>query len=397
MTEAKPLTGLKVVDLSQGIAGPYAGMLLAQYGADVVKVEPLEGDWSRVLGKRYGDHTAYSLAGNRGKKSIALDLKSERGKEVVHRLVADADVFIEGFRPGVIERLGFGYDVVGKANPRIVYMSISGFGQSGPMRERPATDGVLQAFSGIMSVNKGAVDGLPHRVGVIVIDMATALYNFQALAMALLARERDGKGRYIDNSLMQSGVAFQTISMIQRHLEGPERMSPAMPIGTYETSDGWLNVGVLRDRDFPKFCEAMGLPELGRDPRLETLAGRLEHEEELQATVRQAFAAKSCAEWSRRLQEVHILHEKVNDYAEFLDNPHVAESGVVAWIDQPGVGRIPVPNVAGIEAMATENPLAIAPGLGEHSVEILNRLGFSAEDIAAMAAEAVTNGESAAA
>ena len=182
-----PFEGLKVVDISQGVSGPYAGMLMAQYGASVVKVEPLEGEWGRFISRDYDKHSAFSVTTNLGKRSLALDLKSEEGKEALRKLINDADVFIENFRPGVTDRLGFSYDEVSRISPKAIYLSVSGFGNGGPMRERPAMDPVLQAFSGLMSVNMGE-DGIPHRFGVVICDMATALYGFQALAQTRACR-----------------------------------------------------------------------------------------------------------------------------------------------------------------------------------------------------------------
>jgi crotonobetainyl-CoA:carnitine CoA-transferase CaiB-like acyl-CoA transferase len=196
MSFEKPYEGLRVVDLSQGVAGPYCAMLLARYGADVIKVEPLDGDWARLLAPVYGDNTAFSVGANIGKRSIAVDLKSETGRGIVERLIPDADVFLEGFRPGVIDRLGFSYDRLAEINKSLLYVSISGFGQDGPLREKPAMDPVLQAFTGFMSENKGQ-DGIPHRTPTIINDMATALYTQQALAAALYARRDGGRGRRI--------------------------------------------------------------------------------------------------------------------------------------------------------------------------------------------------------
>ena len=187
MSYQAPYEGLRVIDLSQGIAGPYAAMLLAQYGADVIKVEPPDGDWARILGVRYGDQTVFSIAGNLGKRSIAVDLKTDEGREIVRRLAAGADVFLEGFRPGVAARLGIAYEDVVAINPGIVYASISGFGQTGPESQRPAMDPILQAFTGLIATNRGP-DGVPHRVIPIVVDMSTALYTFQALSAAIYAR-----------------------------------------------------------------------------------------------------------------------------------------------------------------------------------------------------------------
>ena len=200
-----PFEGLTVVDLSQGIAGPYCGMLLAQQGANVIKVEPVDGgDWARALGISYDGQTAYTITGNIGKRSLALDLKSDTGKDVLWQLAEKADVFMEGYRPGVISRLGFGYEDLSRRNPGVVYLSISGFGQAGPLAGRPALDPALQALTGMMSSNKGE-NSIPHRVMFISVDMATGLYLFQALSSALYARRDEDKGCYIDNLLMRSG------------------------------------------------------------------------------------------------------------------------------------------------------------------------------------------------
>ena len=208
MDAAGAYAGLRVLDLGQGVAAPYCAMLLAMQGAEVVKLEPLAGDWSRGLGTQYGDHTAMSVHYNRGKRSLALDLKAPAAREIAVRLAARADIVIEGFRPGVAAKLGLGYDELRARNPRLLYVSISGFGQEGPYAALPCTDSVAQAFSGLMSVNLGN-DGTPHRVGAIIIDTMTGLYAAQALAVALYTRERRGEGQQIEVSLAQCAAAMQ--------------------------------------------------------------------------------------------------------------------------------------------------------------------------------------------
>lgn len=373
MSYEAPFAGLRVVDLSQGIAGPYAAMLLAQYGADVVKVEPPEGDWARTLGTRYGDQTAFSIAANLGKRSIVLDLKSPRGLEVVRRLAARADVFVEGFRPGVATRLGVGYADVSALNPRVVYLSVSGFGQSGPDRERPAVDTIVQAFTGLMSVNKGA-DGIPHRVGSIVMDMSTALCSFQALAVALYARRDAARGRYIDASLMQSGATLQCVQMMASYLEDGKIRPGLTPSGTFAAQDGWINVSILRDGEFRVLCEALEMPEVGDDPRFATNDSRFQHVAELTARLTAAFARGTTAHWSERLRDARIMHQRVNDYLDFLRHPHVEATGVVAWIEQPGVGRVPVPKAPGLEPLVSGSRRAAAPALDQHRDEILGEI-----------------------
>ena len=190
----RPFSGLNVVDLSQGVAGPHCGMLFAQNGADVIKVEPPGGDWGRTIGARYGDFCAYNVAFNRGKRSLAVDLKSELGLDVTRRLLQAADVVVENYRPGVLQRFALDYATLRATNPEVVYVSITGFGQTGPRASLPATDAILQSFSGLMSVNRGN-DGMPHRVNVLLIDVATGLYAFQAASTALYKRAVRGGGR----------------------------------------------------------------------------------------------------------------------------------------------------------------------------------------------------------
>ena len=388
MSYEAPFAGLKVVDLSQGIAGPYCAMLLAQHGADVIKVEaPGEGDWARALGARYGSHTAFSIIGNMGKRSIAVDLKAEAGRQVLWRLLEGADVFLEGFRPGVIRRLGFDYAQVSARMPRILYLSISGFGQTGPLAERPAMDPVLQAYTGLMSENRGE-DGIPHRVPVIVVDMSTALYAYQALASALYARRDETRGRFIDVSLMQSAAALQSIRLMACHLEGGTMKPGGVPGGVFQTADGWMSIVAINDRDWKSLCAAMDMPALAIDPRFADPLSRLANDAALYAIVRPALAARPCAEWTLRLTEARIMHERLNSYAEFIDQPHVRETGLMQWLEQAGVPQpVPVPALPGTPPPAAGTPRAEAPLPGQHTQAILAEHGFSPHDIATLIAD----------
>jgi crotonobetainyl-CoA:carnitine CoA-transferase CaiB-like acyl-CoA transferase len=374
MSYDAPFAGLKVVDLSQGIAGPYSAMLLAQYGADVIKVEPPEGDWARELGKRYGDMTAFAIAANLGKRSIVLDLKAEDDRQILRRLVSTADVFLESFRPGVAARLGVGYPDVEAINPRVIYLSVSGFGQTGPDAERPAVDTVFQAFTGLMSVNRG-LDGIPHRVPVIVMDMATALSNFQAMAVALYARRDEPHGRYIESSLLRGGATIQAVSMVQHHLEAGKPQPGLTPSGTFKTTDGWINVTILRDADFPALCAALEVPDAGQDSRFATNNLRFANVTALNAVLEPAFARRTAADLSARLRAARLMHQRVNTYLEFLDDPQVKATGSVTWIEQPGIGRVPVPHVPGLPPLRSGTPRAVAPSLDQHRKEILAELG----------------------
>jgi crotonobetainyl-CoA:carnitine CoA-transferase CaiB-like acyl-CoA transferase len=385
MSYEAPFAGLKVLDLSQGIAGPYCAMLLAQHGADVIKVESLgDGDWARTLGTRYGSHTAYSIIGNLGKRSISIDLKTDAGKRVLWRLIKGADVFLEGFRPGVIKRLGFDYETVAAAEPRLLYLSISGFGQSGPLAERPAMDPVLQAYTGLMGENRGE-DGIPHRVPVIVIDMSTALYAFQAVSAALYARRDEARGRYIDVSLMQAAAALQSIRLMASHLEGGTLRAGVAPSGIYQIADAWMSVAIVNDRDWRKLCAAMERDGLADEPRFADRAARLENSDALYAILRPAFAAEPWAVWNARLTRAGLMHERLNSYADFIDQPHVKEVGLFQWLRQVGLDvPVPVSALPGMLRQQEGTSRAVAPVLGQHTRNILEAHGYDESEIASL-------------
>jgi crotonobetainyl-CoA:carnitine CoA-transferase CaiB-like acyl-CoA transferase len=389
--------GLKVIDLSGGVAGPSCAMMLAQHGANVIKVETPHngGDWSRILGRRYEDHSAYSLYGTLGKRSVAVDLKTEEGKQILWRLIDGADVFIEGFRPGTIQRYGFGYDAVSAKEPGIIYYSISGFGQTGPMAARPAMDPVLQAFIGIVDENRGERDQHPHRFAISAIDMFTGLLGFQAIATSLYARreQKVKRGRYIDLSLMHGGAMLSVIRLIAGYLENGTTQRTSMPNAVYTTADGQLNVTMVRPSDWPPFCEAIERPDLLSDPRFATHAARGENLDELYAIVRPVFASRPTAWFAERLTARGIMNGKVNTYTEFLGEEQVAETGIMAWLQQPGVPQlVPMPNIPGLPPLQSGTKRAHAPALGEHTREVLAEHGYSEGDIAALVARKVIAG-----
>ncbi|MDX1431171.1 MAG: CoA transferase [Gammaproteobacteria bacterium] len=384
MSYERPFEGLRAVDLSQGIAGPYCGSLLALHGAEVIKIEPPEGDWSRRLGERIGDQSALAICGNRGKRSIALDLKREEAKAIALDLARRADVLIEGFRPGVMDRLGLGYEAVRIDNPRILYLSVSGYGQRGPLREQPCTDTVVQAFSGLMSINVGA-DGIPHRVGFPVADMVTALYAFQALATAIHARAGETVGRHLDVSLIQSAAAIQSGAITEHVLSGGAPKVLNAPAGAYRTADGWLAITLVTEAQFVAMCEAMELAELPADPRFADFQSRAAHLDALVPVIQARLRERDTAAWCARFDAAGALAQPVHDHGQWLEHAHVRAIDAAPRVAQPDVGDVPMPRIPGMAPIAADDPRAVAPHIGEHAREILEAYGRDAESIERLA------------
>ena len=385
MDELYPFRGLRVVDTSQGIAGPSAAMMLGRYGADVIKVEPLTGDWSRQKGFNAQRIAAQTVANNFCKRSIALNLKLPDAAAVLRQLLNSADVFIQSLRPGVMDRLGFGYDDVVKVKKDIVYLSVSGFGQSGPWREKGAVDVVMQAFSGLMSVNLGSVDGLPHRIGLRLVDAVSGLYAFQSLVVALYSRRETGLGRHIDCSLLQATTSLQSQAILE-HSAGArtEQTMNSCPLGTFRTKNGWINLGVTKDALWPVFCDVIGRRELAADPALTTAAQRVGRYQEINKIVDEVIATDTSDRWIERFEAVGIMIERVNDYSDLLAHPQVEAVKAVSWIDQPDMGRVAVANPPGMAPLVSGAPLAAAPKIGQHTRDILRELGYTDERIDAL-------------
>ena len=378
--QALAYEGLRVVDLSQGVAGPHCGMLLALQGADVIKVEPPDGDWGRAIGRRHGDFSAYGVAFNRGKRSLAIDLKHDRGRELVLRLVGRADVVVENNRPGVSARLGLDYESVRRVNPDVVYASITGFGPEGPNRDRPATDSILQSYSGLMSINRDSA-GLPQRIGVLVIDVVTGLYAGQAVATALYRRATRGGGRHVNVSLMDAIGAVQAGKMIEYHLEGPESQPGGVPVATFETADGYMTINARRDPHFAALCKILDLDALPVDERYATVEARVANQAELMPLLRARVKAMATDEIDAALTAGDVLHAPVNDYRRYFDDAHVDATGAIAWVDHPQVGRVPLHRIPGVPEPRPGSAMASSPRVGEHSRQVLEELGLAGAEI----------------
>lgn len=357
-----PLSGRLALDLTQGIAGPYAGRLLAEHGCRVIKVEPPEGDWIRQIGSGPGGTSVNFLYYNLGKESVTLDLKAPAGVAAGLAIAGRADVVLESARPGVMDRLGLGFDAVRALNHRVVYLSVSGFGLTGPRARDPMTDTIAQAYSGMMSINKGA-DGVPHKIQTTIVDAITGLYAFQAVSMALMA---GGPARRLDVSLMQSAAAIMGPKVMEFAHHGHMPATPNAPAGSYRTADGWIAITLVRESHFVSMAAALGRPELSSDPRFATFAARLRNLDALVATLAQVLAAKSTDEWLAIFAERGVLASPINDFGDWLAEPHVIDSGA-APVTRVGPGaESPTPRTPGRAPF-----LAPAPAAGSDTDRVL--------------------------
>lgn len=386
-----PLTGIKVVDLTRVMTGPYATMMLGDLGADVIKIErPGKGDDTRHWGPPFVEGEAsYFLSINRNKRSIALDLKSEEGKEVLSKLIAEADVLIENFSPGTMDRLGFGHEPVLAKHPSLVYASISGFGQTGPGKDRTAYDLIVQGMSGMMSIT-GHPGGKPTKLGVPIADIAAGMFAAYAIVAALFARERDPerRGQYIDTSMLGGQVALLTYQAGILFTTGkvPEMLGNAHPIvapyDTYPTADGYVNIAVGNDAIWQRFCTAMELDAYRDDPRFETNAGRITNLNELNQIVNAALGRFSTEEVVKRLDAASVPCGPIYNVREVVEDPQVHHQQLVQQVPHSLLGEV---TVVGFPYQFERTPLRNRYGpplLGEHTREILTELGYDDATIA---------------
>lgn len=373
-----PYSGLRVLDLSQGIAGPYCAQMLWQQGADVVKVEPPDGDWGRHVGVVRDGQSALSIAYNVGKRGVCLDARHPRGKALLADMAQCADVLIQNFRPGVAERMGVGYDSLAGRCPGLVYVSISGYGPDGPSANAPASDSVMQADSGLMFANQSP-DGQPRRIGMLMADIATALYAVQAASAALYQRARGGPGQHVQLSLFQACAALQVNDILAFGMAG-ERVAGAVsaPNGVFDTADGRLSVLALNNEQFARLCRALDRPDWLADPALASNAGRMAQRERLHRELAVQLAAHGSAHWVQRLAREDALHARVRDYADLAAHPQAAHLGLLEPLAQPGGGALPF---ARLPATVAHRPLQPAPAIGQHTVEVLTEWGVPAADI----------------
>lgn len=363
------LEGLTVLDLSQGIAGPYCAYLLRQQGARVIKVEPTSGDWGRQMGRVRDGQSAISIAYNVGKESVVLDTRTDDGRRNLQAIARCADVVVQNFRPGVVDRMGVGYEQLAQHNPALVYISISGFGASGPLVGRPALDTTMQALGGLMHTNRDA-DGHPRRIGFFLVDLSTGLYAAQNACAALYRSLRSGRGRHIELSLLEASAALQSYLVLDDAMfPGDEQAAFNAPTGLFRAADGLIYVSMLDDAMFLRLARVLGRADWAADTRLHTSAGRLPRAAELNQALAAAVATRTVAEWESLLLQADILFGRVQQPRELRTMPQAQHVGVFAQLSQPGFDSLPIANLPGQAGVAT--PLGKAPALGEHTAAVL--------------------------
>src|SRR5437660_115886 len=386
-----PLHGYRIVDLTSNVSGPLATMILADQGAEVIKIEaPAIGDSTRSGANRRGGFTAGFLNNNRNKRSIALDLKNPAALEALKRLTAGADVVVQNFRPGVADRLGVGEEPVRAVSPKIVYVSISGFGERGPYATKPAYDPVIQGFSGLATVQAGSDKARPRLLRTILPDKLTAITASQAITAALLARERTGEGQHVRLSMLEAVVAFLWSSDMSSQTfvgEEPAEQEAASTIDLiYETADGYITAAVVTDRQWIGLTRALDKPEWLEDERFKTPSLRAQNIEARLQMTQDALIGGPSAEWLEKLTQADVPCGPVLSRSQMIRHPHVLAMEMLEEYGHPKAGRLRQSRAA---ARFSQTPPAIrrgAPALGGHTDQVLGEIGYSEADIAALRA-----------
>ena len=393
----KALEGIRVLDLTRALAGPFCTLMLGDNGADVIKVEiPGTGDDTRKWGPPFiGEESAYYLSINRNKRSLTLNLQDAQAQEVFMKLAKDIDVVVENFTPGVMGRFGLDYDAVKAVSPKVVYCSISGFGQDGPYRNRPAYDQIMQGVGGLMSIT-GEPDGEPQKIGIAVTDIGAGMWSAFAIMAALHHREKSGEGQYIDISMLDAQVAWLTYqaAFFFANGEAPKRMGAAhptlVPYQAFMCNDGkYINVAVGSERIWGRFCQGMGREDLKDHPDYATNSVRVNHRGAMVSMLQEIFLTRPVAEWVEDLQAANVPCGPINDLADVFADPQVLARNMYLEMPHPTLGSI---KQTGLPIKFSLTPGGLdrhPPLLGEHNQEILQSLGYSDADVQSLKDQSV--------
>jgi crotonobetainyl-CoA:carnitine CoA-transferase CaiB-like acyl-CoA transferase len=389
-----PLSGVRVLDLTGVVSGPYATMFLADQGADVLKIEPIGGDItrrSRAVIDKAGEFSALFISSNRGKRSLSIDVKSETGREVMARLVAESDVLVQNFRPGTTERLGLGADELRQRHPRLIYVSISGVGDTGPYVKKRVYDPIIQALSGFADIQSQPVTGRPQMIRTIVCDKTTAVFTAQAVSSALYAREKTGRGDHVQVAMLDTMISYLwPEGMMQYTVVGAEATTidpNDRPDLVFKTFDGYITCGTISDSEWQGFCKASGDPELARDERFATPGARFVNATARINKMQEYIAQRTTAEWLERLDAADVPCAPILRRSEIVDNEQVVSRGIIAEFEQPGVGRVRQPKPAAQFAANRSVIAGPAPRIGEHTRGVLRELGYTDSEVEKMIAE----------
>ncbi len=379
-----PLNGVRVLDLTGVVSGPFATMFLADQGADVLKIEPIGGDGtrrSRTLIDAAGEFSALFVSCNRGKRSLSIDIKSDAGREVLAKLASQADVLVQNFRPGTMERLGLGHEELRKKYPRLIYVSISGVGDSGPYVKKRVYDPIVQALSGFADIQSQPVTNRPQMIRTIVCDKTTSVFTAQAVSSALYAREKTGKGDHIQVAMLDAMISYLwPEGMMQYTVVGSEAAAADpndRPDLVFKTLDGYITAGTISDSEWQGFCKASGDPELEKDERFATPSARFVNATARINKMQEYISQRTTAEWLERLDAADVPCSPILRRGEIINNDQVVARGLIEEFDQPTVGRVRQPKPAAIFEV---NKAAIggpAPRVGEHSRDVLRELGYA--------------------
>ncbi len=385
------LDGLRVLDVTQVMAGPFCTMLLADLGADVIKIEPPHGDSTRTMPGAIGTDSPSFNAVNRGKRSVVLNLKTPEGQDALKRLARIADIFVENYRPGVLAALGLDYESLAALNGRLIYASISGYGQTGPDRHKGGFDLVAQGISGIMSIT-GEAGGPPVKAGIPLTDLGAGLFALIGILAAVEHRHRTGTGQYVDTSLVDAGVALSVWEATEYFaglgIPQPKGSAHRMfaPYQAIRCADGYITLGTANDRLFRRFCDLLGHPEWTRDPQFADNELRLAHEPELASRIEAVTSQQPRAHWMALFDANEIPCGPINNYEQVFADPHIIAREMAVEVEHPTLGRVKALGSAIKMSGTPTNPRRRAPMLGEHTDAVLRESGFSADEISALRA-----------